>query len=75
MRFPAFLRRAGEHDGNVTGLLRDHGEVDQAIVRALLSGLELEDILIVEFCDTSPAAAASANTRRFASATASFHDI
>lgn len=51
--FPVFLRRADEHDGNVTGLLRDHREVDQAIVRALLSGVELDDMLIVEFCDTS----------------------
>ena len=53
VRFPVFLRRAGEHDGNVTGLLRDHREIEQAIVRALLSGIELGDVLIVEFCDTS----------------------
>jgi hypothetical protein len=53
LRFPVFVRRAGEHDGNLTDLLRDHGEVDQAIVRMLLAGLELEDILVVEFCDTS----------------------
>ena len=53
MRFPVFVRRASEHDGNVTGLLRDHRELDQAIVRALLAGIELEDVLIVEFCDTS----------------------
>lgn len=53
LRFPVFLRRAVEHEGSVTGLLRDHREVDQAIVRALLSGIELNDVLIVEFCDTS----------------------
>jgi len=53
VRFPVFLRRAGEHDGNVTGLLRDHHEIEQAILRALLSGIELDDVLIVEFCDTS----------------------
>ena len=53
VRFPVFLRRADEHEGNVTGLLRDHREVDQAIVRALLSGVELDQVLIVEFCDTS----------------------
>jgi len=53
VRFPVFLRRAGEHDGNVTGLLRDHREIEQAILRALLSGIELDDVLIVEFCDTS----------------------
>ena len=51
--FPVFLRRADEHEGNVTGLLRNPGEVDHAIVRALLSGVELDDLLIVEFCDTS----------------------
>jgi hypothetical protein len=53
VRFPAFLRRADEHEGNLSGLLRDHQEVDQAIVRALLSGVGVEDLLLVEFCDTS----------------------
>ena len=53
VRFPVFLRRADEHDGSATGLLRDPREVDQAIVRALLAGIELKDVLIVEFCDTS----------------------
>ena len=53
VRFPVFVRRASEHDGSATGLLRDHRELDQAIVRALLAGIELEDVLIVEFCDTS----------------------
>jgi hypothetical protein len=53
LRFPVFLRRADEHDGSATGLLREHREVDQAIVRALLAGIDLDDLLIVEFCDTS----------------------
>ena len=53
LRFPVFLRQAVEHEGSMTGLLRDHREVDQAIVRALLAGVELNDVLVVEFCDTS----------------------
>ena len=53
MRFPVFVRREREHTGACTGLLRDHTEVDHAIVRLLLAGVEVEDILIVEFCDTS----------------------
>lgn len=53
VRFPVFLRRADEHEGGLTDLLRDQSEVDQAIVRLLLSGVEVGDLLIVEFCDTS----------------------
>jgi len=53
VRFPVFVRRANEHEGSATGLLRDPRELDQAIVRALLAGIELADVLIVEFCDTS----------------------
>lgn len=52
-RFPVFVRRASDHEGSVTGLLRDQDEVDQAVVRLLLSGVDVGDILIVEFCDTS----------------------
>ena len=52
-RFPVFVRREGEHEGSFTGLLRDQTEVDQAIVRLLLSGIDVDEILIVEFCDTS----------------------
>jgi hypothetical protein len=52
-RFPVFVRRESEHEGSFTALLRDQTEVDQAIVRLLLTGVEVDDILIVEFCDTS----------------------
>jgi hypothetical protein len=51
--FPVFVRTEHEHEGSFSGLLRDHSELDQAIVRLLLSGAEADDILIVEFCDTS----------------------
>jgi hypothetical protein len=52
-RFPVFVRHAREHEGSFTGLLRDQAEVDHAILRLLWSGVEADDILIVEFCDTS----------------------
>jgi len=52
-RFPVFVRQAAEHEGSFTGLLRDRDEVDQAVVRLLLSGVAADDILIVEFCDTA----------------------
>jgi hypothetical protein len=53
VRFPVFVRQESEHRGSLSGLLRDRREVDHAIVRLLLSGVPAEDILIVEFCDTS----------------------
>ena len=53
IRFPVFVRRADEHEGSFSGLLRDIKEVDQAIIRMLMSGVPLDEILIVEFCDTS----------------------
>ena len=53
LRFPVFVRRADEHDGNFSGLLREPQEVDQAIVRLLLSGIAVENVLVAEFCDTS----------------------
>jgi hypothetical protein len=53
LRFPVFVRRESEHTGSLTGLLRDQAEVDNAIVRLLLAGAEADDILVIEFCDTS----------------------
>jgi hypothetical protein len=53
VRFPVFVRRADEHEGSFSGLLRDPKEVDQAIVRLLLAGIAVENVLIAEFCDTS----------------------
>jgi hypothetical protein len=51
--FPVFVRRADEHEGSFSVLLREPKEVDQAIVRLLLSGIAVENVLIAEFCDTS----------------------
>ena len=48
-----FVRRESEHTGSLSGLLRDQTEVDHAIVRLLLGGAEVADILVVEFCDTA----------------------
>ncbi|HUP20762.1 MAG TPA: hypothetical protein VM778_12545, partial [Gemmatimonadota bacterium] len=53
LRFPVFLRSAVAHDGAISPLLRSIAAVEQAIGRALVRGRRLEDLLVVEFCDTS----------------------
>jgi hypothetical protein len=57
MRFPVFLRSEREHVGNVSDLLYDWNDVGKA-VRKLVAGGEypVEDLLIVEWCNTSDAA-------------------
>ena len=53
LRYPVFLRAERSHDGAVSPLLRSAREVDAAIGRALLTGRRLQDLLVVEFCDTA----------------------
>ena len=55
LRFPVFLRSERSHEGALSSLLRRAGEVEAAIGRALLAGRPLEDLLVVEFCDTADA--------------------
>ena len=49
--FPAFLRSAKGHRGTLTPLLHNDLELEAAI--AHLKRVKLEDVLVVEFCDTS----------------------
>ncbi|HEX5137530.1 MAG TPA: hypothetical protein VFY93_11190 [Planctomycetota bacterium] len=55
VRLPAFVRAAVAHDGSLSGLLRDRAEIEPAIRRVLRRRWRLrrEDLLVVEFLDTS----------------------
>jgi len=52
-RFPVFLRYESDHTGAMYGLLPDQTAVDTAIVRAMIRGHRLSNLLMVEFVDTS----------------------
>ena len=52
-RFPVFLRQTNDHDGPRTRLLQTRSEVTAAIRALRLRGHRLEDLMIVEYCDTS----------------------
>ncbi|HEV8217029.1 MAG TPA: hypothetical protein VGP95_14375 [Gemmatimonadaceae bacterium] len=55
LRFPVFLRSERDHGGPVSPLLHSSRDVDTAIVRALARGFRLDELLVVEFCDTADA--------------------
>jgi len=51
-RYPVFLREADDHGGSLTGFLQTQDDLDRALVPALMRGHRLEDLLVVEYCDT-----------------------
>jgi hypothetical protein len=54
VRFPVFLRSEREHTGNLSDLLYSWKEVRKAVSKLLAGGkYPAEDLLIVEWCDTS----------------------
>jgi hypothetical protein len=53
LRYPVFLREENDHNGGLSPLLQDRNELEKGIVSLLLRGYRLDDLLIVEFCDTS----------------------
>lgn len=55
LRFPVFLRSERDHGGPLSPLLHSPRDVDTAIVRALARGFRLEELLVIEFCDTADA--------------------
>jgi hypothetical protein len=63
LRFPAFVRAEGSHDGALSPLLRTQADVDVWIGRAIALGRRIDDLLVVEFCDT---AAADGSYRKYA---------
>jgi len=52
-RFPVFLRYENEHTGSISGLLGSQDELEGAIVRAIVRGHDLHELLIVEYVDAS----------------------
>ena len=53
LRFPVFLRNERLHEGALSPLLHSEREIRQAIGRALVQGQKLNNLLLVEFCDTA----------------------
>jgi hypothetical protein len=56
LRYPAFVRAERTHDGALSPLLHSPAEVEAAIGRQLAYGRSLDELLVVEFCDTADAA-------------------
>jgi hypothetical protein len=55
VRFPAFIRSEGAHDGALSPLLQSAEDIDTWIGRVLALGRPIDDLLVVEFCDTADA--------------------
>src|SRR5262249_52154414 len=53
LRYPVFLRPETLHSGAISPLLGSAREVERAIGNALLFGHRLQDLIVVEFCDTA----------------------
>ncbi len=55
LRYPVFLRGERTHDGALSPLLHDAREVEAWIGRLVVVGRQLEELLVMEFCDTADA--------------------
>jgi hypothetical protein len=55
LRFPVFLREEHEHTGVLSVLIRDRRELTTELAKSVVRGYHLDDLLIVEFCDTRSA--------------------
>lgn len=53
IRFPVFLREEGEHSGPLSALLGDRDALDTAVTTAIAAGRRSDNMLVIEFCDTS----------------------
>ena len=52
IRFPAFVRYANRHIGNLTPLVQSPRDLEKAVATLMGNGARRADLLIVEFCDT-----------------------
>ncbi len=52
LRYPVFVRFANRHTGNLTPLLDSPRQLEAAIAALMSAGRRLDDLLVVEFCDT-----------------------
>ena len=55
LRFPVFVREEHWHSGTLSPLLKTPAELEAALARAIVRGHRLNDLLVVEFCDTADA--------------------
>jgi len=53
--FPVFIRGENDHDGSLTPLLATRAEMETAVDELVARGRRREDLIVVEFCDTSDA--------------------
>lgn len=52
-RYPVFVRHEREHTGNLSPLLHSAEEVRSVLLKLVMDGLALRDLLVVEFCETA----------------------
>jgi hypothetical protein len=52
LRYPVFVRFANRHTGNLTPLLDSPRQLETALASLMATRHRLDDLLIVEFCDT-----------------------
>jgi hypothetical protein len=55
LRYPLFLRSERDHGGPISPLLHSSRDADAAIARAIAQGFRLDDLLLIEFCNTADA--------------------
>ena len=55
LRFPLFLRENLRHTGSLSPLLHTPADVERALGRAALKGYRLDELLLVEYLDTTDA--------------------
>jgi hypothetical protein len=53
LRYPVFVREADQHNADLTGLLEDEAAVRVQVANLCLKGYRAEELLAVEFLDTS----------------------
>ncbi len=53
--YPVFIRENRGHNGSLTELLESEKELHKALLALRIRGYHREDLLVVEFCDTSDA--------------------
>lgn len=54
-RYPVFIREEREHTGSLNPLLHNAEEVRVTLLKLIMDGFELRDLLVVEFCNTADA--------------------
>jgi len=55
LRYPVFVRFADRHEGSLTPLLESPSALETALASLLGRRMRLEELLVVEFCDTRDA--------------------